>query len=237
MEYTDPTLFDRVPVRMTLTTAQKYMNKLKCAQGSSSNKPKGRRGAAAYAAYGFEAELYGTTATGSTIDFTSASTLKPTSDSFVSHIQERIATAREARDKRFVVSYDIIVLKDALFAKNAERGISQILSQIDFINAQLADLKSLLSSSALAVQTSDIDMITLLYKMNNMGSITVAKPVTVAVYSQVELKKLIKNLTKTLTELEEKRDKLNATSHITIPLSSFSRAELGLNDDDDVADK
>jgi len=240
MDYTDPSLFDRVPVRMTLKTAQNYMGKLKGAQASApKSKAKARR--ASLYAYGADPYSSITSTSSATLDFLSQSTLEPTSDSFLEHIQKSVDAAHEERAKRFVVSYDIIVLKDALFAKNAERGVSQILSQIDFVNAQLADLKSLMQSSTSAIQPSDAEMLKLLYTRNNAASVTVPKPVTVAVYTQAELKEQIKQLTRKLKELEEKRDKLNSTSHITVPLSSFSRSELGLDDvaedDDAEADK
>lgn len=237
MDYTDPTLFDRVPVRMTLKTAQNYMTKLKGAQGSGTRvKTKSRR-AGLYGSYGLDSYSGGGSTSSASLDFLSQSTLEPTFETFSAHIQKSVAAAHEERDKRFVVSYDIIVLKDALFAKNAERGVSHLLSKIDFVNAQLADLKSLMQSSTAAIQLSDTEMLKLLYTKNNtVGVATVQKPITVAVYPKDLLKKEISKLTRMLKELEDNRDKLNATSHITVLLSAYSRSELGLGDDTADAD-
>jgi len=230
MEYTDSKLFDRVPLRMTLSTAQKYLSKLKAAQGSGS--AKGRK-AQQLGWYGSPDSSSDWTTPHSTLDFTSASTMKPTYDIFTKHVEEQISAARQKYDQRFVISYDISVLKDAIFAMNAECGVSLILSQIEFFNAQVANLKNVLKKTLTSIQPTDFDTIKFLYLKNSSSdATTTSKSINVATFSSIEINDKIKKLTRKLSDLEAQRDKLNATRHITVLLSAFSRAELGLIDDD-----
>lgn len=232
MDFTDSSLFDRKDVRMTLSKAQKYLSKLKAHQGSASSASSAYDYGYAVSSRRSKRPGAGLATITSVLDLTAATRAKPTFEDFKDYRKKLQDDALAKYTERCVVSVDISNLKDELFAQNSKCGVSKILTEIDFLNAQLTRLKQFLTSATSATCKTDAELEYLYNKNSKSLSETYNSSTTWSVFAEDELKAQIKLLSKKVTDLEFERDKRNALNHITVKLSSFSREVIGLDDGD-----
>lgn len=230
---TSAELVERTTVSATLSNAQKYIGKLKGAAHASTSGTTKRKN------YGHGAAVWGESDSETLtteIDMLSLLSQCSTVDELVQQVElEKQKQLQKVNDKR-VVSLDISNLKEAIHKKNSECGVSNILTTLDFINAEIAHTKSILVSvegkkyntlqsvfSAYQLDTERKKTMSTAY-VNMMTGINTRT----GIYDVEELKEKVKNLNKRVMDLETERDKLNAIVKIDVQLSKQSMEILGL---------
>jgi hypothetical protein len=201
----------RIECPMTLNSAQKYMAKLKAHQGANNSNAATRR-YAPLPSYVLDSRKYITAVT--------------TAEEFSNLIEQEKLKLQEEQLQKRTVSLDIILLKDAVHKYNSENGVDKVLSMIDYVNAELAELKNI-EKGSIAVNTNN----ELLFKKYNdePAENRINMNITVNIYDSKQLKQQIVGLNTRINQLENERDKLNASGSITVNLSKYSLDIIGLN--------
>jgi len=154
---------------------------------------------------------------------------------------QQLALGRLKTDEYFKLYDDLCRLESSLFNGNASSGMSLILSQIKYLKEKKTKITSLNSQlkgyAAYTTCTQD----TISSKLNLLAQNTLVKKLApqwngtldttkiyMFVYDANDYETMLTQLTKEISDLENKRDKLNATFTVIVELSSRAQQLLGL---------
>lgn len=211
-------------VEFNLSTAQKYLTKLKSHQKSTSfDDYSGHTSRNRRSSYGPNTE--------SCID-TSDMAKVHDSCNFQVNVEKLINKAKELRTETRNISYDIINIKNAVHKKNSDNGIDVILSSIDFLNAELSNWKSIEKNSDNVTHYENSHLLKFAFDKakdeSNNGKTPLFPSMIVSVYSPDFIANKIKVITNAINKLEEQRDTLNVNTKIQVKISNKSKEVLGL---------
>ncbi|CAH6420998.1 Hypothetical protein KVN_LOCUS97 [uncultured virus] len=148
-------------------------------------------------------------------------------------INENIFQIRSEFFSRLQLKQDLNNLKLTVYRKNTEIGLDKILSKMDY----LMEMKNLYQNMLLQLKKDNfynLDKMSSIFKnynrkIENESNNSVSENISVRVYEIEELHKNIKEICKNIEQLENERDKLNATTFIDIELSSVALETLGID--------
>lgn len=175
------------------------------------------------------------------LDFPYNSSELIVNDALKMRANEQIELGRKKAADYLQLYNDLYTLESSLFCGNAESGMSSILSQLKYLKEMKTKITSLntqfKSYSSYTTCTKDnlsdkLDLLTQNARLKKAspqwdGSID-APRIYLFTYDTTEYEKMMVDLTKKISELENKRDKLNATFTVTVALSDKSKQLLGL---------
>jgi len=172
----------------------------------------------------------------SSIEISVDSSSSFTSEQVSEHVAKSIEKIREENQKYLVVYSDVNNIKDALFRKNIECGVNELLREMELVKKELEQSKLLLKQcQAISEKVCDIDTIGTVYSKkletlntNPNRSVTDKFVICVSAYSKEELELLISIKNKRLTDIEDHCSKLNQTINVEVELSDISAKFLGL---------
>lgn len=162
-------------------------------------------------------------------------------DGLVTKGLEQLATAKLKTDDYFKLYDDLYRLESSLFNGNANSGMSLILSQIKYLkemktkvvslNAQLKSYTSYTTCTKDNIR-SKLDLLaqnTLVKKLAPQWNGTLdTTRIYMLTYDANDYETMLTQLTKQISDLENKRDKLNATFTVSVELSNRAQQLLGL---------
>lgn len=122
-----------------------------------------------------------------------------------------------------LLSHNITLLRNKLYYMNGQIGLDNILSNIDLLTALKSQYVTMLKAQRTAASILHIDELTDKFmtelKLNNIAiSYNNNLSNTILFYNDKDLQEKVNLLSKEITALESKRDHLNATERITVPL-------------------
>ncbi len=214
-------------VEFNLSTAQKYLAKLKSHQKSTTNttpQPYGYRSSRRHQPMDLSSQY-------SVVDTFNVAQVN-NADDYKSKVGALVSKTMDARNETRSISYDIINIKNAVHKVNSSNGIDEILSTIDFLNAELSGWRSIQKTSNNITFSGDSLILKAAFDKaisdSNNGKSPEIPCMNVSVYSEDHVTTKIKLLTEALNKLEEKRDTLNVNTKIKVKISSHSKNVLGL---------
>jgi hypothetical protein len=148
-------------------------------------------------------------------------------ETFNKQLNNEINKLKEEREKFRNISYDIMMLKTEIYKKNSLENIDSILSTIEYLNAELTDLRAIEKNSKNSKNITEAYNFKKLYDTRINNDNTVLPLMDTCIYTDEELKSKILSIVQTLNKLEEQRDKANVLNKIKIKLSKYSLEILG----------
>lgn len=155
----------------------------------------------------------------------------------LANFDKDVTKSREQLQKTLTLSRDLAVLKDTLYAANAEHKIDCFLTDI----AQLENEQSILQKMLESISSEKFsrENVTQLYvekaqhesKLGPRGEILPYIGCNVVLHTQSELETRIRAIKQQLTVLEERRNELNYKYRATVTISRESFDFLGLVND------
>lgn len=215
-------------IKVSLTTANKYMTKLKSHQ-SSEKEPTDPYAAA----YGRRGRKNNASTVSATTDVSVIFNKYVAAEPFVleelipsieKELAEHFTSIRDTFLKNRRIGWDISMIKNSIFATNGASGIDHILSKIDHLNSLKTDYQQLLKS--LSGRTYALAYFNAHAKAVASG--TTPSETTMDAWNKTELEQQIKTVNRQINELETQRDRLNASTDVTIHLSDESLEILGI---------
>jgi hypothetical protein len=162
-------------------------------------------------------------------------------DSLVAKGMEQLATAKLKTDDYFKLYDDLYRLESSLFNGNANSGMSLILSQIKYLKEMKTKVASLNGQLKNYASYTTCTKDTIAPKLNMLAQNTLVKKLApqwngtldttriyMLTYDTNDYETKLTQLTKQISDLENKRDKLNATFTVTVELSTRAQQLLGL---------
>lgn len=125
------------------------------------------------------------------------------------------------KDKR--IFWDITTIKNTIFFTNGQKGIDTILSKIELLNLMKSELSNIRKSLD---GSQDFDLLIKMYKRSKDNNNN--ENINVDTFDKNNVQDTIKKINSMINELENKRDKLNATTEIEVFLSNDSLEILGI---------
>jgi len=153
----------------------------------------------------------------------------PTAEIFKKRCEEEFNKKKNLSVKRFIIQDDIYCLKSAIFAKNFEANVENIIAKIAFLNdraVQLKEIKKELDKSSSLVYINDVDNVYESLTKNANSDINITSKL--ALFSSDELQNEMDSINKKLFVLEHERDKLNINNEIIIKLSEEACRIIGV---------
>jgi hypothetical protein len=159
--------------------------------------------------------------------------LNDSNEKILEYIDEKDMLLNEKYQNYNLIMVDYINLKALVHKKNSDVGLSQILSELEFFIQLKKNYETFqsqfnnLNARVKVISTDDIEYIKSkeLLKTDPYSESVSHK---VSSFEKDKIDKLVKKISKELDVLENKRDRLNATSEITFNLSSVSCDTFGL---------
>lgn len=209
-------------IEINLSTAQKYLTKLKSHQksvsGMSDSYGSGRRSQASSVNY-------------ATLDVSNIAKITDM-EKFCVDVNVQADKVKEERNSLRNISYDIINIKNLVHKQNSKIGLDEILSSIDFLNAELTNWKTIESASKNFLNISGASQLKTAFDTakaeSNNGKTPIYPTMYVSIYDSITIKNKIKLVTERIHFLEESRDKLNVNNLIKVKLSTQSIETLGI---------
>ena len=160
-------------------------------------------------------------------------------DIFKEQINKRIEKAQEDVDTYVRQNVDYRKLKDAIFKANVGTGVSDVLSQMELLQLKKKMYQSLekkldsFSSGGMFGRsgglTVDIDASYAALNRERENQYQYDSSVNCAVYEPDELQRKIKDITRHISTLEDKRDEINANTRVSLSfLDPRTLEDLGL---------
>jgi tetrahydromethanopterin S-methyltransferase subunit B len=151
-------------------------------------------------------------------------------DDFSTRFEKAKDECRNEFENRLNVMRAHVVLKDIVHSKNTEVGLDATLSQIKLLTEERNLYKSMLDAAGDNIQSADdlYGIYTNFKKERDQQGDAPEQPNEVRFYEKPELNEKIKELTKQIEQLEDKRDTLNATTYIEVTFSTQIADVLGL---------
>jgi exonuclease VII small subunit len=217
---------DGKTVTVSLTAANKFMTKLKTHQSSeketedtwgSSRRSKSRASNAVQAKTSVKKILMKNCEKNDTGIHLNHTERTEINDSIAD--QTKSVVNAYTQNKR--IFWDITTIKNKIFYTNGLKGIDTILSKIELLNSMKSELSTINKSLE---GKHDLDILLKLYNR----SVDDHVDITVDSFDKDDVNKTIKKINQMINELETERDKLNATTDITVFLSTESLEILGL---------
>lgn len=212
MEFTK----NRREFKVNLTAANKYMTKLKSHQ-SSNVSTVDQWGRKTKVANGPVTRLNITQLMVKYMQSPENSQLTSDIESSRKYQQDQAETSRS-------VSLDISMLKNAIFRANGLGEIDSVLTEIDYLTNLKTEYNQIIKGCGEDIDVNQsMQMMKKSYETSNTY-----QQVEVNIWNRTELMNEIKKINKRINELEMKRDKLNATTEVTVFLSEKSVEVLGI---------
>lgn len=210
-------------IEVNLSTAQKYLTKLKSHQKSVSGMTEswnsGRRRQVSTVNY-------------ATMDVSNIAKMTDL-EKFCADVNLAADKIKEDRKSLRNISYDIINIKNAVHRQNSKLGLDDILSSIDFLNAELSNWKTIESHSKNYVNLAEAHQLKTSFDTakteSNNGKTPVYPTMCVSIYDAATIKNKIKFVTERIHSLEEARDKINVNTSIKVKVSKQSLETLGIS--------
>lgn len=148
-------------------------------------------------------------------------------NNIIEDINNSIQYAKNKFNTKWILLEDRAKIKNAIFQKNIECGLHEVLSKIELLKQKKEELKVMSEKYCInAIEQKDIQNV-----LSNIKKIDENKQKTVTIVLEViprkEIEKIINDLSKEINMLEEKKDKLNCNT-ITISLNEITIKYLGL---------
>lgn len=137
---------------------------------------------------------------------------------------------RNGFQSRLNVIKDQKKLKTAIYNMNSQVGLSDILTDIDYLNEVKTLYTSIKTKLEQATNTIPFTNLPQIYEkyINDDNSQQNYQNINIALYTVDEVSQKIIELNRQIASLEDQRDKLNATNSITFNFSNDSLSILGL---------
>jgi len=169
-------------------------------------------------------ELYGT--------YNIEDELKKNDGECITNIKNGIKQIVESIKEYKNIQYDLIVLKTDIHKANTLNGIDTLLSLITLIQSELDYLRTLKKNNQKCDKESNLEAIQTKYNQLTLTQSYDIKSLlpnmNIVVFSDKEIDEKIQALQKKTRQLEDQRDELNNKIRITVSLSNYSVALLGL---------
>lgn len=208
-------------VEFNLSTAQKYLTKLKSHQ-KSLNSTSSRSRNHSY-------DLWEVTQ--SHVDTSEIAKIHNL-ENFKINTNAAVEKIQNSRTDVRSISYDIINIKNEVHKKNSSVGIDIVLSSIDFLNAELSDWKSMEKTCDKFTPYTDAHLLKIAFDLakdeSNNGKTPMIPSMCVSIYPPNVIATKIKIITEAINKLEEQRDTLNVNTKIKIKISDKAKKVLGL---------
>lgn len=213
-------------IKVSLTTANKYMTKLKAHQSNEkipddpygSSYRRGKKGVTFTASATTDvSNIFNKYVASET--FILQDVLSPMEQELNAHFE----STRDAFIKNRRIGWDISMIKNAIFSTNGVSGIDYILSKIDHLNSLKTEYQQLVKT--LSGKTHVLASFAAFIKTHESGT---SSDTMMDAWDKDELQKQVKDINKQINDLETMRDKLNATTDVVIRLSDESLEILGI---------
>lgn len=130
-----------------------------------------------------------------------------------------IEQKKQDYDAYWAIQEDKQKIRSAIYRKNMECGLHDILTQIDFLTMKRETLKRMVGTyNQAAFNVQDVTRIT-------NKEIT---EIPINIYDKAEIEEIINELSRRINSLEEEKDVLNVTNSISVTLSQETMKLLGL---------
>lgn len=217
-------LFRNNEIEMNLATAQKYLAKLKIHQKNTSEMQPNYSYSTGKNKNAYDSNY-------SILEVSNLAKIHNLED-FVNKLNEQADKVKETRTTMRNISYDIVVIKDAIHKQNSLLEIDQLLSTIDFLNAELSNWRVIEMNGKSMKQLPEANELKIAFDKaiseTTNGRSPLIPCMNVAVYENNFIKNKIKLLTEEINVLESKRDYLNVTTTIKVKISDYSKDILGV---------
>jgi len=205
-------------VKFSLIKAQKYLDKLRKYFKNPKAKSSFRSGSDGYTPK-------------STVALSQVTSVTVEYDDAKSELFKLIGNAEKELDSRLNIGKDLKELKELVYTTNATVGLSKLLSEMERLGEERNYYETIKSSYETSNSLYDVTYLSgLLDRYTKIGpeSNDPVKNATIRVYSHKFLEDKITDYTKKIEELENKRDKLNATTDVEFEFHTESLKILGL---------
>ena len=154
------------------------------------------------------------------------------SELYMRNVTNSVNKIRAARVENRNISYDIVNIKNAVHKLNSKVGIDELLSSIDFLNAELSSWKAIERATQNYTYCDDAPILKTAFDKavndSNSGKTPQYPNMYVTAYSPTLIADKTKLITEALNKMEEKRDTINVNNKIKVKISENSKKVLGL---------
>lgn len=155
------------------------------------------------------------------------------SENFIKNVNENANKIKNDRITSRNISYDITRIKNSVHKKNSQCGIDDVLSSIDFLNAELSNWKTIEKNIKKNITYYELafDLKLAFDKAisdSTNGNTPLIPQMTTSSYSENEVKEKIKTINEAINKLEIKRDQLNINITIKVLISEYTKNVLGV---------
>lgn len=213
-------------ITISLSTANKYMTKLKSHQSAEREE--------VTPSYGRRKPVGTNVPAKTSVTKILMRNIHSENDNFQSaHILGTIDEEIKTESQKIVSAYtktkrvfwDITTLKNKIFYTNGYKGIDTILSKLDLLQSLKSDFASLNKNLE---GSHDLNLLVKMYNKSNSEANSSARDITVDAFNKQNVQATLKAINQLVTILETERDKLNSTTDVTVFLSNDSLEILGL---------
>ncbi len=218
-------------MEVNLNTAHKYLSKLKAHQNSQK---KTKEQSNRYSRYNSSEQ---TDKFNGVLSCENVLLYGGSNQEIKSKILDRIQEYKNTHKETRAVSLDIIKIQQAIHKANVQTGVDEHLGLVGWYNAEIAELKECLKEmdGSSKSQVDDLEnfiekFIKYSEKEKEIGtSMNVTIETSIHAFDKEELNQSIKQLQKSIAELEDKIMAINATTKVRLELGPKSLEVLGLN--------
>ncbi len=218
-------------MEVNLNTAHKYLSKLKAHQNSQKKTQVSNRYSSRYSSSEQTDKFNGVLSCESVLLYGGSN--QEIKRKILVGVEEYKNTHSEKRQ----VSLDIIKIQQAIHKANVQTGADEYLGLVGWYNAEIAELKDCLKEmdGSNRSQIDDLEnfiekFIKYSQKEKEVGTApNVTIDTSIHAFSKEELNKSIKQIQKSIAELEDKIMGINATTKVKLELGLKSLEVLGLN--------
>ena len=165
-----------------------------------------------------------------TYSCTSKYTFEPYIDdkNIIEDVSKAIKHIRDEFNMKWLLMEDKQKLKNCIFQKNMESGLSNILAEITILTSKKEELKNMIGQYAINAIKQD-DLQKTLNNLRNMEENTENNiNITLEIFNRQEIEQMLYDISKKINELEEQKDKINCNTIICVELHSETMKFLGL---------
>lgn len=214
---------DQLLCKFNLVKAQKYLDKLKANVPSTSPSVGIRRRVTSSVP----------SQTKALVNLNQLVQLSTNEQKVLEAFDKSVQGSRNDLQSRLNVLRDLKNLKEHIYTTNAKIGLSDVLTKLDLLAEEKKIFEELRNNSQHAAYTKDnlLDALSNYNKSKESSSSSFddgISSVQFRLYSEEELDETITKYTQEMTKLEDKRDKLNATTDVEFSFSRDSCKLLGI---------
>lgn len=207
-----------------LSRAQKYLDKLNTKVNSlNTNTQINTRGRRKYNSYDSNENKF-------FIEVRELIDLSNTEEELKENYNKMVNNIREGLTQKIHITQDYKNFKNAVYTLNANCGLSKILTQIDLLNEEknvYSEIKSQIQSENFMPESKLSDL-ALIINNDSYHSSDSINNLKMKVYDLETIDNKLKQIHRSLEELENSRDKINANTTITFEFHQESLDLLGI---------